>query len=114
MKITVEVVATPFIYFIVDRLKAAEDVEFYDRQTDFSPFACRGRMPEGDHPSASGFRVTGLIALPVRNNTSPADKFFATMVWFPMSDPWGARSGAFCAFWKSGPSPSHPQPLVAL
>lgn len=39
IKVAVEVLATPVTYFIVGRLKAAEGIDFYDRQTNFSPFA---------------------------------------------------------------------------
>jgi queuosine precursor transporter len=39
IKVAVEVVATPITYFVVGRLKAAESVDYYDRHTDFNPFA---------------------------------------------------------------------------
>lgn len=39
IKVAVEVVATPVTYFVVRRLKAAERIDFYDRETNFSPFA---------------------------------------------------------------------------
>lgn len=39
IKVAVEVVATPLTYFIVGRLKKAEGEDYYDRYTDFNPFA---------------------------------------------------------------------------
>jgi uncharacterized integral membrane protein (TIGR00697 family) len=39
IKVAVEVVATPVTYLVVRRLKAAEGVDVFDRQTDFNPFA---------------------------------------------------------------------------
>src|SRR5579863_852682 len=39
IKVVVEVIATPVTYFVVRRLKAAEGVDVYDRNTDFNPFA---------------------------------------------------------------------------
>ncbi len=39
IKVAVEVIATPVTYFVVRRLKAAEGVDVYDRDTDFNPFA---------------------------------------------------------------------------
>ncbi len=41
IKVAVEVVATPLTYLIVGRLKAAERVDTFDRDTDFNPFALR-------------------------------------------------------------------------
>jgi len=43
IKVAVEVVATPLTYFIVGRLKAAEGVDYFDRHTDFNPFALERR-----------------------------------------------------------------------
>ncbi len=40
-KVGVEVVFTPVTYFVVGRLKRAENVDIYDRQTNFSPFTLR-------------------------------------------------------------------------
>jgi queuosine precursor transporter len=37
-KVLYEIVATPLTYFIVKRLKQAEGIDVYDRQTNFSPF----------------------------------------------------------------------------
>ena len=39
IKVAVEVVATPLTYVVVARLKAAEGVDVFDRNTDFNPFA---------------------------------------------------------------------------
>ncbi len=38
-KCAVEVLMTPITYTVVNRLKHAEGEDFYDRQTDFNPFA---------------------------------------------------------------------------
>ena len=38
MKVGVEVVFTPVTYKIVGALKKAENEDYYDRNTDFSPF----------------------------------------------------------------------------
>ena len=38
IKISVEVVMTPFTYLIVGRLKKIENVDYYDKETDFNPF----------------------------------------------------------------------------
>jgi uncharacterized integral membrane protein (TIGR00697 family) len=38
-KVLYEVVATPLTYLIVNKLKRAEGVDVYDRNTDFNPFA---------------------------------------------------------------------------
>lgn len=38
IKVAVEVIATPLTYVIVNRLKAAEAVDIFDRHTDFNPF----------------------------------------------------------------------------
>ncbi len=40
-KIAVEVVFTPLTYFVVNRLKRAEREDYYDRDTDFTPFSLR-------------------------------------------------------------------------
>jgi uncharacterized integral membrane protein (TIGR00697 family) len=40
-KITYEVLATPFTYLIVGKLKRAEGIDVYDRDTNFSPFALK-------------------------------------------------------------------------
>ncbi|MDD3763028.1 MAG: queuosine precursor transporter [Nevskiales bacterium] len=39
MKVAVEVLFTPVTYFVVGRLKRAEDVDTYDLDTDFTPFS---------------------------------------------------------------------------
>ncbi len=39
MKVTVEAVMTPVTYFVVNRLKHAENVDTFDEGTDFSPFS---------------------------------------------------------------------------
>jgi uncharacterized integral membrane protein (TIGR00697 family) len=38
-KVLYEAAATPFTYLIVNKLKRAEGVDVYDRNTDFNPFA---------------------------------------------------------------------------
>ncbi|TDQ82372.1 hypothetical protein A8950_2195 [Dongia mobilis] len=38
-KITYEALATPLTYLVVNRLKRAEGIDVYDRDTNFSPFA---------------------------------------------------------------------------
>jgi uncharacterized integral membrane protein (TIGR00697 family) len=38
LKVMWEVVATPFTYWVVARLKKAESEDYYDRTTDFNPF----------------------------------------------------------------------------
>lgn len=38
IKTLVEVVMTPITYFVVNRLKKAEDEDYYDNNTDFNPF----------------------------------------------------------------------------
>ena len=40
-KVLFEVVATPVTYAVVNRLKRAEGEDYYDRDTNFSPFAFR-------------------------------------------------------------------------
>jgi hypothetical protein len=40
-KIGVEVVMTPVTYFVVHRLKKAEHEDYYDDDTDFTPFSLR-------------------------------------------------------------------------
>ncbi len=40
-KVGVEVVFTPVTYFIVNRLKRAEQVDYYDRDTNFTPFSLK-------------------------------------------------------------------------
>jgi hypothetical protein len=40
-KVGVEVVATPVTYFVVGRLKRAEGVDTYDRDTHFTPFSLK-------------------------------------------------------------------------
>lgn len=39
IKVAVEVVATPITYMVVGWLKRAEGIDYYDRGTNFSPFA---------------------------------------------------------------------------
>jgi len=41
-KVGVEILFTPFTYFIVGKLKKAEKVDFYDKKTDFNPFVVYG------------------------------------------------------------------------
>jgi queuosine precursor transporter len=41
VKVAVEVVATPFTYLVVGRLKRAEGVDAFDKRTNFNPFAWR-------------------------------------------------------------------------
>ena len=40
-KVSVEVVFTPVTYKVVAALKRAEHEDYYDRNTDFSPFTLR-------------------------------------------------------------------------
>ena len=40
-KVVYEVVATPLTYLVVNRLKAAEEVDVYDRETSFTPFSLK-------------------------------------------------------------------------
>ena len=40
-KIAVEIVMTPATYIIVNRLKQAEHEDYYDQQTDFTPFSLK-------------------------------------------------------------------------
>ncbi|MDP9054567.1 MAG: queuosine precursor transporter [Acidobacteriota bacterium] len=42
-KVAYEVLATPLTYAVVNALKRAEGVNFFDRRTDFNPFAVRGK-----------------------------------------------------------------------
>ena len=51
IKVTVEVLATPLTYLVVNSLKRAEGADVYDRATDFSPFTLRdeGQVQEHDH-----------------------------------------------------------------
>ena len=41
VKVTVEVVFTPFTYKIIAALKRAENEDYYDRNTDFNPFTLK-------------------------------------------------------------------------
>jgi hypothetical protein len=38
LKVLWEVAATPFTYWVVNALKRAEHVDYFDRETDFTPF----------------------------------------------------------------------------
>ena len=38
-KCTLEALMTPFTYLLVDTLKKAENEDFYDKETNFNPFA---------------------------------------------------------------------------
>jgi uncharacterized integral membrane protein (TIGR00697 family) len=40
-KITVEIVMTPVTYFVVSKLKKAEEEDFFDTQTNFTPFSLK-------------------------------------------------------------------------
>ena len=40
-KISVEVVMTPLTYVVVNHLKRAENEDFYDARTDFTPFSLK-------------------------------------------------------------------------
>jgi hypothetical protein len=42
VKVAFEVVATPFTYLVVGRLKRAEGVDAFDDRTNFNPFAWLG------------------------------------------------------------------------
>ncbi len=46
LKTIYEVLATPFTYAVVGYLKRREQVDYYDYDTDFSPFALRGNPVE--------------------------------------------------------------------
>ncbi len=48
-KCGVEIVFTPATYAVVKRLKQVENVDWYDRDTDFNPF----RTSQGAQPSGS-------------------------------------------------------------
>jgi len=50
-KVGVEVAFTPVTYFVVGRLKRAEDVDTYDTHTHFTPFSLR---EEGEHRHPGG------------------------------------------------------------
>ena len=39
VKVAFEIIATPITYLVVNRLKRAEGVDYYDRETNFNPFA---------------------------------------------------------------------------
>jgi len=41
-KVAYEVLATPLTYLVVNTLKRAEGVDFFDRSTDFNPFRLQG------------------------------------------------------------------------
>jgi uncharacterized integral membrane protein (TIGR00697 family) len=40
-KITVEIVMTPVTYYVVNRLKRAENEDYYDSETNFTPFSLK-------------------------------------------------------------------------
>jgi queuosine precursor transporter len=46
-KVVYEIAATPLTYLIVNGLKRAEQVEIFDRTTDFNPFASGVKTPAG-------------------------------------------------------------------
>lgn len=48
-KILIEIVMTPVTYFVVHRLKMAENFDYYDTDTDFNPFLWR-KKGRGDRP----------------------------------------------------------------
>ena len=41
-KVGVEIALTPFTYKLVGALKKAENEDYYDRNTNFSPFTLKG------------------------------------------------------------------------
>jgi len=41
MKVAWEIIATPFTYKVIEFLKREEGVDFYDTETDFSPFSLK-------------------------------------------------------------------------
>lgn len=43
MKVLWEVIATPITYKVIEFLKREEGVDFYDVNTDFSPFSLKER-----------------------------------------------------------------------
>lgn len=40
-KVVYEVLATPLTYLVVNALKRAEGIDFFDRSTNFNPFRLR-------------------------------------------------------------------------
>ena len=42
-KVVYEVLATPLTYLVVNLLKRSEGVDYFDRATDFNPFAVQAR-----------------------------------------------------------------------
>jgi uncharacterized integral membrane protein (TIGR00697 family) len=45
-KVTIEIVATPATYFIVNWLKTKESIDVYDRKTNFTPFSLKAENTE--------------------------------------------------------------------
>lgn len=46
-KVLYEALATPVTYLVVHKLKRAEGVDVYDRDTNFNPFARNAHAPAG-------------------------------------------------------------------
>ena len=42
IKVAVEVIMTPVTYYVIGKLKKAENVDYYDYDTDFNPFILKG------------------------------------------------------------------------
>ena len=49
-KVVYEVIATPLTYLVVNSLKRAEGIDFFDRSTNFNPF----RLRSGTSASGAG------------------------------------------------------------
>ncbi len=41
-KVAVEVICTPWTYWVIGKLKKLENEDYYDRDTDFNPFSLKG------------------------------------------------------------------------
>jgi hypothetical protein len=52
-KVAYEVLATPLTYWVVNSLKRTEGVNFFDRQTNFNPFAITVKAAEPDRQTAA-------------------------------------------------------------
>ena len=63
LKVTWEVVMTPFTYRIVNALKRAEHEDYFDRNTDFTPFSTPGMYSLGTAPPM--ISVSNSLPLPV-------------------------------------------------
>jgi queuosine precursor transporter len=43
LKVIIEIVMTPFTYFVVKKLKKLENEDYYDKKTNFNPFVFQSR-----------------------------------------------------------------------